>query len=331
MIRVTRVADPPVEPIFLDEALNWASVSVISSSNSIDPRVREQVRDLIPEQREAVEDYTGRVLVGGDFSITVDDEDIGGRHFLAVQPYLVGQVDLADVREQGSFWLPITPVASVSQIVATAPDGTTSVVDPSVYELIPGEYPRIALIPGQSWPSPLQRQASLTVYCHGGYAVPVGPIQQASTDVETVVTGSAVALASVGSPLRFGFEVPAGAAVNWTIYGAPDNTFAAAKVVRAPTTVQPGNTDHALVMPGFSNYRVTVQSAASGAPGTGALSGLGGVMPTRLRLAIRQLVRYYFDHRGNQLYIGAGGFKGVAPGPDAIFKGIFDLRVRTVK
>jgi hypothetical protein len=330
MIRVTRLADPPVEPIFLDEALNWASVSVVSMQGGVDPRAREQVRDLIPEQRESVEIYTGRVLVAGDFIVTVDDEDIGGRHFLAVQPYRVGEVDLADVREQGSFWLPISPVLSVSQITATAPDGTVSVVDSSVYSLILGEYPRIALIPGQSWPSPLQRQASLTVYCHGGYAFPIGPIQQASTDDLAVVTGSEVAIADVGSPLRFGFEVPSGAAVNWSIFGAPDKTFVTEQVVRAAATIQPGNTDHALVMPGFTNYRVKIQSAAAGAPGAVALSGLGGMMPTPLRLAIRQLVRYYFEHRGNQLYIGQGGFKGIAPSPDLIWNGIAPLRIRTV-
>ena len=55
MITVTRVAQPVVEPVMLDDVMAWASVGVDDMVGAVDANVRELVRELVPEQREAVE------------------------------------------------------------------------------------------------------------------------------------------------------------------------------------------------------------------------------------------------------------------------------------
>lgn len=307
MITVTRLVPPTVEPVFLDDVLVWASVGIGDLNSTVDVQAREIVRELIGEQREAVEAYTERALVAGDYTIVLDREDME----------LPGEGQ----GYRSEFDLPLRPILSVTEIKATDVDGVESVVDPATYFAFTGETPRVALRSGETWPSNLRATAALAVTVHAGYAEPLGPIQQASTDALAVVTGSSVNV-STSKAVRYGIEV-SDQAVKWTVYGANLSNYSDEQVVRAEVSVAAGHTDHAsFPSPAFSYYRVKIRSAATGQPGTVVLAGLSGAIPGPLRLAVRELVRYHYVYRGDQVFVGTGGFKGPAPSADAIFSRI---------
>jgi hypothetical protein len=307
VITVTRLAPPTVEPVFLDDVLIWASVGIADLNATVDPQAREIVRELIAEQRDAVEAYTERALVAGDYTIAFDRED------LEVPGEAQGYRRDLD--------LPLRPVLSVTEIKATDGDGVESLVDAGTYFAFTGESPRISLRPGETWPSDLRSNEALAVKVRAGYAEPLGPTQQASTDTLAVVAGSSVDV-SASKAVRYGVEV-SGQAVKWTVYGANVADYSDEQVVRAEVSVAAGHTDHAsFPSPAFSYYRVKIRSAATGQTGALLLAGLSGAIPGPLRLAVRELVRYHYVYRGDGVFVGTGGFKGPAPSADAIFSRI---------
>lgn len=331
MITWTRVAQPTVEPVMLDDVMAWASVGIDDMVGAVDAQVRELIRELVPEQREAIERYTDCVLVVGSFVIVYDREDIvhsGTRRMhpllsagqLAVLlPGFYGQI-------QGFLEIPIRPLVTVTRVTATDIDGTDTVIPSTDYFVIAGEYGKIVLRPGCTWGVTLRTEACIKVECTAGYATPVVPVQQTSTDTVAVITGSEVD-ATLGLPVRYGFETVTGNPVSFAVYGSTLANYSDEVAVRALAGVSVGNTSHlTLPVPTKDYYRVKIQSTALGKAGEAVVSGLSGAIPGPLVLAVRELVRYYFMHRGDGLFVGVGGFKGVAPTPDVIFNKIDSYR-----
>jgi len=339
VITFHRTAEPAVEPILLDDVLmNWTGVTVADSGNTPNAAAVERIRELITDQRQFLENDLERPMIIGPCTVTLDHEDLvdwsrdqeGFRRHYHALPGVWRQGFMQLLRRE--IYLPMPPLISVQSVTATLVDGTTVVMDPDTdYDVIlAGEDPgRIILRDGIYWPSPLRRQACLQVAFTAGYALAIGPISQASPDTETAIDASVVAAATTKA-VRYAIEVDT-ADVKWTVYGANKEDWSDEEPVHATGVVVAGRMDH-LSIPALTKafYRVKIQSKTALTPGFAKLSGIAGMIPGPLRVAVRELVRYHYVHTGDQLYIGAGGFKGLVPPPDGILAKVANYRRQVV-
>jgi hypothetical protein len=339
VITFRRTAEPAVEPILMDDVLmDWTGVSIGDTAGTPNAAAKERIRELITDQRQFLENDLERAMIIGPCVATLDLEDLidwsrdqeGYRRHYHTLPGVWRQGFMQLLRRE--VYLPLPPLVSVQSVTATLVDGTTVLMDPTTdyWVALAGEDPgRILLRDGVLWPSPLRRQACLEVQFTGGYAAAIGPAVQAITDTETPIAASVVAAAAT-SAVRYAVEV-AGNNITWTVYGANNADWSDEAPVHATDVVTDGRMDH-VTIPALvkAYYRVKIKSQVAGSGGLVTLTGIAGVVPGPLRVAVRELVRYHYVHTGDQLYIGAGGFKGTVPPPDAILAKVANYRRQVV-
>jgi hypothetical protein len=272
-----RLSNPEHEPFPASTVEKWCGAGIKTVGGAVATDDADILADLQTDGRSWCEDILGRALVITTFRVTYDWADL-------LYP---------DGTTRRTLWLPMPPLVSIDAVNWTDDDGTVTAITTADYWAHTGDYGRIALKTDSNWPTSTPREhACLAIDFTAGYMVR-DDISQASTDSETLVTGSEVNLAS-GKRLSV-YVAAATKGITVTVYGSALATF----VVDTMVIAAAANHEYVTASAGYAYYRVKVKSTVAANPGTASVETRLGSLPSYVSTALKEYCRFYYRNRGD--------------------------------
>lgn len=284
-----RIVDPLAEPITSAQVAAWCNAAIASADGLVQADDQDLLDELTTVAREYLEDWTNPhlALVESGWRVTLD------------------KGELAD-----EIRLPVGPLVSVDSVKFYDLDNVETVVTTATYRAVTGEASSVVLLSGETWPDNPRSLGCLVIEITAGYQQTTGAVNQTSTDVAAVVTGSDLSGAT-GRRVQY-VVAAASKGVSFQVYGDDDPAFGTEASVYGPATVAAGASETWTLPSGAkAYYRVKIVSAVAGQAGVATVTGRRGLPPSLLLIGMRELVRFWYVHRGDGLYGGSGGWRGI--------------------
>lgn len=171
------------------------------------------IGDMIFEAREYIETFTRRALITQGWTLTLDS--FPPYHLQTASPYLetvsgLRHPEMLDLHKD-VIRLPKPPLLTVDAIRYVADDGTVTVLDPALYQVIVSEVRgEIARAFNQSWPSTRWQAGAVEVDFTCGYGPARGDLPGVARRACRMLVAHYYANREVFVDNRFAIEVPHG-------------------------------------------------------------------------------------------------------------------------
>jgi uncharacterized phiE125 gp8 family phage protein len=148
MRQLTRLTQPALEPLEVEDLAAWVGASLATADGAISVSDSVILEALIIEQREFLENWLGRALISSTWRMLLSADEV-----------------------QSEIMLPMPPLVSVESVTVTDYLDASTVVSPAdVYVVLPGENGRISLRYDAVWSdSPLREAAAMQIDFTAGY------------------------------------------------------------------------------------------------------------------------------------------------------------------
>jgi hypothetical protein len=295
MMQLTRLTEPSIEPISIEQLSGWSQAAISATTNDLDTDAQTLLLEMLTDARDRVERFLGRALIRRSFKVRFDAEDL---------------VDSEGV-ELFRLYLPIGPLVTLDAATWTDEDDVESTIT-SYFTAVAGNPGYIILKADQEWPTYPRERSCLTIQFTAGDAEGLAPIAVTCTSTAAaVVTGS-----DFNTTATYGctyFFAATHHPMTFTIYGDTLASFTGETSISATTLDEGKATTVAITAPTKTYYRVKCNAAGVSQTATGTVSGYNGVIAPNIQTAIKELTTFSYNHRGSGLFAGAGGFKGEVP------------------
>jgi hypothetical protein len=295
MMQLTRLAEPAIEPISIEQLSGWSQAAISSTTNDLDSDAQVLLLEMLRDSRDRVERFLGRALIRRSFKATFDAEDLQD----------------AEGVEVFRLFLPIGPLVTLDTATFTDEDDVESSLLADL-TAVPGNPGYIILKADEEWPTYPRERACLTLTFTAGDATGLAPIAVTCTNTTAAtVTGSDFSVtATYGCTYFFAATHNP---MTFTIYGDTLASFTGETSISATTLEEGKATTVTIAAPTKTYYRVKCNAAGVTQTATGTVSGYNGVIAPNIKTAIKELTTHFYNHRGSGLFAGAGGFKGEVP------------------